>query len=550
MPLLQISVEKETIYFEHERLNEKPRRGGEDMAGNSSERLEELQYKREQARLGGGLKRQEAIRTSGRGTARDRIGLLLDEDSFLEIDSFVTHRSTDNGMFLHHTLGDGVVAGHGTINGRRVYCFAQDFSVHGGSMGEMHAKKIAKIIEMAERVKAPIIGMWDGGGQRAHDGISALAGTGELLDRLVQCSGRVPMISLVLGPVVGVSALAASLADFTILGEEHGQLFLSSPLETPEVVEGEIDAAGLGGANLHASRSGIACLIADDEEDACTLATEILSYLPDHNMAEPPLEESADPAHRANLDLQTLVPENPNKPYDMVKVVEEIVDDGIFVELFEAYADNIIIGFARLEGKTIGVVGNQPKVLAGCLDIDASIKAARFIRTCDSFNIPLVTFEDVPGFLPGVVQEWGGIIRHGAKLLFAYAEATVPKLTLVTRKAYGGAYLAMSCKHLQSDYNIAWPTAELAVMGAEGAVNVIHRAEIAKAPEDQKEATRQRLIAEYKAKFGDPYVAARNGWLDDVIEPSESRLRLCRALNILQSKREWSPPKKHGNIPL
>ena len=520
------------------------------MAGNSSERLEELQYKREQARLGGGLKRQEAIRSSGRGTARDRIAMLLDEQSFVEIDAFVTHRTTDNGMFLHHTLGDGVVAGHGTVNGRRIYCFAQDFSVHGGSMGEMHAKKISKIIEMAERAKAPIICMWDGGGQRAHDGVAALGGTGELLDRLVQCSGRIPIISLVLGPVVGVSALGASLADFTILGEEHGQLFLSSPLETPEVISGEIDAAGLVGASLHASRSGIACLIADDEEDACTLATEILSYLPDHNMASAPLEETADPASRLNPELESFVPENPNKPYDMVKVVEEIVDDGIFMELFESYADNIIIGFARLEGKTIGVVGNQPKVLAGCLDIDASIKAARFIRTCDSFNIPLVTFEDVPGFLPGVVQEWGGIIRHGAKLLFAYAEATVPKLTLVTRKAYGGAYLAMSCKHLQSDYNIAWHTAELAVMGAEGAVNVIHRTEIGKAPEQEREQIRQQLIAEYKAKFGDPYVAARNGWLDDVIEPNESRLRLCRALNILQSKREWSPPKKHGNIPL
>lgn len=520
------------------------------MAGNSSHRLEDLQFKREQARLGGGLKRQEAIRASGRGTARDRISLLLDEESFIEIDSFVTHRTTDNGMFLHHTIGDGVVAGHGTIDGRRVYCFAQDFSVHGGSMGEMHAKKIAKVVEMAERVKAPIIGLWDGGGQRAHDGVAALAGTGELLDRLVQCSGRIPMISLVLGPVVGVSALAASLADFTILGEEHGQLFLSSPLETPEVLDGEVDAAGLGGANLHASRSGIACMIAADEEDACTLATELLSYLPDHNMADPPYEETADPKTRKNTVLETLVPDNPNKPYDMVKVVEEIVDDGIFVELFEAYADNIIIGFARLEGRTIGVVGNQPKVLAGCLDIDASIKAARFIRTCDAFNIPLVTFEDVPGFLPGVVQEWGGIIRHGAKLLFAYAEATVPKLTLVTRKAYGGAYLAMSCKHLQSDYNVAWPTAELAVMGADGAVNIIHRREINAVPDEEKEGVRQQLVAEYKAKFGDPYVAARNGWLDDVIEPEESRMRLCRALNILRSKREWSPPKKHGNIPL
>lgn len=512
--------------------------------------LEELRAKRETARLGGGLKRQEAIRSSGRGTARDRIGLLLDEGSFLEVDTFVTHRTDDHNMFMHQTLGDGVVAGHGTIEGRRVYCFAQDFSVHGGSMGEMHALKIAKIVEMAERAKAPLIAMWDGGGQRAQDGVNSLAGTGEMLDRLVQCSGRIPMISVVLGPVVGVSALAASLSDFTILGEEHGQLFLSSPLETPEVISGEVDAAGLGGANLHASRSGIASLIADDEEDACELAATLLSYLPDHNMADPPILATGDPATRLNETLQDMVPDNPNKPYDMVKVVEEVVDDGVFMELFPSYADNIIIGFARMNGSTVGVVGNQPKVLAGCLDIDASIKAARFIRACDAFNIPLLTFEDVPGFLPGVVQEWGGIIRHGAKLLFAYAEATVPKLTLVTRKAYGGAYLAMSCKHLQSDYNVAWPTAELAVMGAEGAVNIIHRREIGAVPDEEKEGVRQRLVDEYKAKFGDPYVAARNGWLDDVIEPQESRLRLCRALNILKSKREWSPPKKHGNIPL
>ena len=520
------------------------------MSKESSDALEDLRYRQEQARIGGGIKKLEAIRSSGRSTARDRISNLLDEDSFVEVDTFLTHRTTDHNMFMHETLGDGVVCGHGTVNGRRIYCFAQDFSVHGGSMGEMHAKKIAKVVEMAEKSKVPIVGIWDGGGQRAQDGIAALAGTGELLDRLVQCSGRIPMISLVLGPVVSVSALAASLADFTILGQEHGQLFMSSPLETPECISGEVDASGLGGATLHASRSGIACLIADDEVEACELAADILGFLPDNNQSSPPIEPTSDDVTRLNPDLTTIVPDNPNRPYDMVKVIEEIVDDGIFMELFNSYAENIVIGFSRLDGKTIGVVANQPKVLAGCLDIDASIKAARFIRTCDAFNIPLVTFEDVPGFLPGVVQEWGGIIRHGAKLLFAYAEATVPKLTLVTRKAYGGAYLAMSCKHLQSDYNIAWPTAELAVMGAEGAVNIIHRREIAAAEEENKEETRQKLVEEYKTKFGDPYVAAKNGWLDDVIEPEESRLRLIRALKILSSKREWSPPKKDGNIPL
>ena len=417
-------------------------------------------------------------------------------------------------------------------------------------MGEMHAQKIAKVVEMAERTKVPLVGIWDGGGQRAHDGVASLAGTGVLLDRLVQCSGRIPMVSLVLGPVVGVSALGASLADFTILGEEHGQLFLSSPLETPEVISGEVDASGLGGANLHASRSGIACLIAEDEEDACGLAAEILSYLPDHNMANPPKLDSDDDPLRSNPELEKIVPDNPNRPYDMIKVIEEVADDGLFMELFGSYAENIIIGFARMGGSSVGVIANQPKVLAGCLDIDASIKAARFIRTCDAFNIPLLTFEDVPGFLPGVVQEWGGIIRHGAKLLYAYAEATVPKLTVITRKAYGGAYLAMSCKHLRSDYNIAWPTAELAVMGADGAVSIIHRYEINAVPDEEKEEIRIQLTEDYKNKFGDPYIAARNGWLDDVIEPSETRLRLIRALRILSSKREWSPPKKHGNIPL
>jgi propionyl-CoA carboxylase beta chain len=520
------------------------------MEGVNGARLRELRDRRSTIEKGGGARKLEAIRATGRGTARERIAMLVDEGSFIELDAFVTHRTTDHGMHLHPSSGDGVVAGHGSIDGRRVYCFAQDFSVHGGSMGEMHALKIAKVVEMAERARAPLVGIWDGGGQRAQDGIAALGGTGQLLDRMVQCSGRIPMLSLVLGPVVGVSALAAALADFTILGEEHGQLFLSSPLETPEVMAGEVDAAGLGGANLHASRSGIACLVAEDEDDACAIAADLLSFLPDHNDAAPPFEETADPSDRLTEELETIVPDNPNKPYDMVKVIETIVDDARFVQLFDGYAENIIIGFARLGGRSVGVVANQPQVLAGCLDIDASIKAARFIRTCDAFNLPLLTVEDVPGFLPGVVQEWGGIIRHGAKLLYAYAEATVPKMTLVTRKAYGGAYLAMSCKHLASDYNVAWPTAELAVMGAEGAVNIIHRREIAAAADDAKEDVRQNLIDEYKAKFGDPYVAARNGWLDDVIEPTESRLRLIRALNVLASKREWTPPKKHGNIPL
>jgi propionyl-CoA carboxylase beta chain len=348
--------------------------------------------------------------------------------------------------------------------------------------------------------------------------------------------------------VVGVSALAVGVSDFVVLGREHGQLFLSSPLETEESASGELTPEELGGADLHASRSGIACQIAEDEDDAMSIVSELLSFLPDHCLAEPPLVETGDDPERLCDELSSIVPDDPNRPYDMVKVIEETVDDGHFVELFEYYADNIIVGFSRLEGTTVGIVANQPKILAGCLDIDASVKAARFIRTCDCFNIPLLTFVDVPGFLPGTVQEWGGIIRHGAKLLFAYAEATVPKMTVVTRKAYGGAYLAMSCKHLRSDYNVAWPTGELAVMGADGAVNIIHRREL-KASDDPA-ATQRELVADYKQKFGDPYVAAKHGWLDDVIEPQETRLRLVRTLRLLRSKREWTPPKKHGNIPL
>jgi propionyl-CoA carboxylase beta chain len=473
---------------------------------------------------------------------------LLDEGSFVEVDSFVTHRNQDFNLHMHPIEGDGVICGHGTVDGRRIFCFSQDFSVFGGSMGEMHALKIGKVAEMAERARIPLVGIWDGGGQRAHDGVHSLAGTGELLDRLIACSGRIPMISLVLGPVVGVSALAAGVADFVVLGREHGQLFMSSPLETEETVTGEMTPEELGGADLHASRSGIACQIAEDEDDAMAIVSELLSFLPDHCLAEPPLVENGDDPERMSDELANLVPDDPNRPYDIVAAIEGTVDDGHFVELFEYYADNIIIGFARLEGTTIGIVANQPKVLAGCLDIDASVKAARFIRTCDCFNIPLLTFVDVPGFLPGTVQEWGGIIRHGAKLLYAYAEATVPKMTVVTRKAYGGAYLAMSCKHLRSDYNVAWPTGELAVMGADGAVKIIHRRELNSSSDPAQ--TQKELVADYKLKFGDPYVAAKHGWLDDVIEPQETRLRLVRALRLLRSKREWTPPKKHGNIPL
>jgi len=490
----------------------------------------------------------EELRASGRQTARERIKMLLDADSFVEIDSFIQHRSGDFNMHLHRPYGDGVVAGHGMIDGRRVVCFAQDYAVFEGTMGEMHARKIAKIAAFAEKAQLPLIGIWDGDGQRVHDGVPSLGATGELLDILVACSGRVPIFSIILGTVAGVSALAAGLSDFVILSDDHGQMFMRSPYFIPEITSGELDQQSLGGADAHASRSGVACLVAEDEEDAILTAIEILSFLPDHTLAEPQNLPNSDPANRACKALTKIVPADSNKPYDMRKVIEEIVDEGRFLELFPTYAENIVIGFAHLNGQSIGIVGNQPKVLAGCLDIDASVKAARFIRTCDVFNIPVITFVDVPGFLPGTVQEWGGIIRHGAKLLYAYAEATVPKLTVITRKAYGGAYLAMSCKHLRSDYNISWPTGELAVMGAEGAVNIIHRRELAEA--EDPESIQSELVEEYRRKFGDPYVAARNGWLDDVIEPQDTRYKLIQALRPLRNKREWVPPKKHGNIPL
>ena len=514
-------------------------------SGRSAEALEDM---RRTAAAAGGRSKVEALRAAGRRTARERIDSLLDPDSFIEIDAFLTSRTTDHSLHLLPHPGDGVVAGHGSIDGRRIFCFAQDFSVFGGSVGEMHAKKIAKIVEMAERAMIPLVGIWDGGGQRAHDGVTALGATGEVLDRLVACSGRVPMISLVLGPVVGVSAMAAVLADFVVIGADHGEFFLSSPFETPEVSDEGMTSSELGGADTHASRSGIACLVAADEDDAMDIVADLLSHLPDHCDAMPPRIDGGDPVDRCSDALSELVPADSNRPYDMVRVIQEVVDDKVFLELFPAYAENIVIGFARLAGQPVGVVANQPRVLAGCLDIDASVKAARFVRTCDCFNIPLLTFVDVPGFLPGTVQEWGGIIRHGAKLLYAYAEATVPKMTVVTRKAYGGAYLAMSCKHLESDYNVAWPTGELAVMGAAGAVNIIHRRELKAADDPVGEHT--RLVAEYRHKFGDPYVAARHGWLDDVIEPAETRLRLIRALEPLLSKRVWRPPRKHGNIPL
>ena len=482
------------------------------------------------------------------GIAAQRIQSLVDEGSFIETEAYVRHRSTLGTMNLNRPVGDGVVTGHGQIDGRRVILIAQEPGVFGGSMGEMHAKRIASTIDLANRTMRPIIAIWDGTGQRVEDGVPALGATGEMLDSLAACSGRIPIISVILGTVAGTSALAAGLSDFVILEAEHGRMFMRSPWLIPEISSGELDEGELGGAGAHSSRSGVACLVADGDQHAFELAMDVLSYLPDNTESVPPRLAGTDDPMRACDDLDDIVPSDTNKPYDMRKVVQSVVDDGGFLELFPDYAENIITGFARLGGQAVGVVGNQPSVLAGCLDIDASVKAARFIRTCDVFNVPLVTFVDVPGFLPGTVQEWGGIIRHGAKLLYAYAEATVPKLTVVTRKAYGGAYLAMSCKNLRSDLNLAWPSGELAVMGAEGAVRIIHRRDLEES--DDPESTLARLVGEYREKFGDPYTAARHGWVDDVIEPNQTRRRLIMGLQPLDGKREELVPRKHGNIPL
>ena len=509
---------------------------------------DDLGANRKDAMSPGDRKVIKDMRESGSQTARERVLDLLDDGSFVEVDAFVRHRSGDHGMHLHTPLGDGVVAGHGMLDGRRVACFSQDFSVFSGTMGEMHAKKICKVVEFAEKASIPIIGIWDGDGQRAQEGVTSLGPNGDLLDNLVSCSGKVPMISIVLGTVSGTSALAAGLSDFIILGKQRGRMFMRSPYVIPEIVSGEVDEDTLGGADHHASRSGVACLVSDSERGAFDMVAEILSHMPDHTMSEPPILSTGDKWDRKCRGMEKLVPEDSDRPYDMRGVISQVFDDKRFLELFSSYAENVVIGFARIDGHPVGVIGNQPSVLAGCLDIDASVKAARFIRTCDCFNIPIVTFVDVPGFLPGTVQEWGGIIRHGAKLLYAYAEATIPKLTVITRKAYGGAYLAMSCKHLGSDYNVSWPTGELAVMGAEGAVNIIHRAELSES--DDSSERLGELVEEYRGKFGDPYVAARHGWLDDVIEPSQTRASLVRALRPLLSKREAVLPKKHGNIPL
>jgi propionyl-CoA carboxylase beta chain len=501
-----------------------------------------------QAELGGGAERIQKQHEAGKLTARERIQLLLDPESFNEMDKFVTHRSHDFGMGERKVLGDGVVTGYGTVDGRQVFVFAQDFTVFGGSLSGAYAQKICKIMDLATRVGAPVIGLDDSGGARIQEGVESLAGYADIFLRNTLASGVVPQISVILGPCAGGAVYSPAITDFIVMAKDTSYMFITGPEVIKTVTHEEVTKEALGGALAHNQKSGVAHFAADNEQSALLLTRELLSYLPSNNAEDPPAAPGDDDPFRAEDALKTIVPANPNKPYDMKDIIRAVVDARHFFEVQEHFAKNIIVGFARLNGRAVGIVANQPAVLAGCLDIDASVKAARFVRFCDCFNIPLVTLVDVPGFLPGTSQEWGGIIKHGAKLLYAFAEATVPKVTLITRKAYGGAYDVMASKHIRADINYAYPTAEIAVMGPEGAVNIVFRNELAKAQDVNQE--RQRLVNEYREKFANPFKAAELGYIDEVIRPEETRGKLVRALELLRDKRQQNPVRKHGNIPL
>jgi propionyl-CoA carboxylase beta chain len=510
--------------------------------------LMELKKRKEAALRGGGPERVAKQHEQGKLTARERLDLLLDPDSFEELDRFVTHRCTDFGMEKQKFAGDGVVTGHGLVDGRRVFVFAQDFTVFGGSLSETYAQKICKIMDLAMKVGAPVVGLNDSGGARIQEGVVSLGGYADIFLRNTLASGVVPQISAIMGPCAGGAVYSPAITDFTCMVDGTSYMFVTGPDVIRTVTHEEVTKEDLGGAHAHASRSGVAHFVSSDDAACLGLLRRLLSFLPSNNHEDPPLRECADDPNRADEMLDTLVPLDPQQPYDITRVIRSVADDQDFLEVHEEYARNIVVGFARLGGRPVGIVANQPAHLAGCLDIDASLKGARFVRFCDAFNIPLVTFEDVPGFLPGTGQELGGIIKHGAKLLFAFAEATVPKLTVITRKAYGGAYCVMASKHLRTDVNFAWPTAEIAVMGAEGAVNILHRKALDAAKDSEGE--RRRLVAEYKEKFANPFVAAERGYVDEVILPRQTRRKLILNLQMLQSKRDTMPPKKHGNIPL
>jgi propionyl-CoA carboxylase beta chain len=512
------------------------------------DKLELLERRIAESEEGGGKERIAAQHKKGKLSARERLDLLLDEGSFVEFDRFVVHRSTDFGLDEQKIYGDGVVTGYGRINGRLVYVFSQDFTVFGGSLSETFAEKICKVMDLAVRNGAPVVGLNDSGGARIQEGVVSLGGYADIFLRNTLASGVVPQISAILGPCAGGAVYSPAITDFTYMVRGSSYMFVTGPNVVKTVTHEDVTMEKLGGADTHASVSGVAHFVHDSEPASIAAIRELFRYVPQNNLEEPPRGTGTDPADRRDAALLDVVPDNPNKPYDMHDVIRRVIDDGEFYEVQRDYAGNIICGFAHLGGRSVGIVANQPAVLAGVLDISASIKAARFIRFCDCFNIPLVTFEDVPGFLPGVAQEHGGIIKHGAKLLFAYCEATVPKLTVITRKAYGGAYDVMSSRHIRGDYNIAWPTAEIAVMGPKGAVEILFRKEIADAKNPQ--AAMDEKVNEYTQKFANPYVAAARGYVDDIIDPRDTRPRLIDALETLHSKRDRNPPKKHGNIPL
>jgi acetyl-CoA carboxylase carboxyltransferase component len=511
-------------------------------------RIERLHEQRAKSRLGGGPERIEAQHKKGRLTARERLDLLLDQGSFREVDAFAVHRTSDFGLDEKKYLGDSVVTGWGTINGRLVYVFSQDFTVFGGSLGEVHAEKITKIMDMAMKNGAPVIGLNDSGGARIQEGVVSLGGYADIFLRNTLASGVVPQISVIMGPCAGGAVYSPAMTDFILMVRGSSYMFITGPNVVKTVTHEEVTFEELGGADVHAELSGVCHLAADSEADALYQAQRLLSYIPQNNMEDPPYVPSSDSPLRMDDALNTVVPDDPTKPYDIRDVIRLVVDDKEFFEIQEAYAANIVVGFARLGGHSIGIIANQPAVLAGVLDINSSEKAGRFVRFCDSFNIPILTFVDVPGFLPGTAQEHGGIIRSGSKLLYAYCEATVPKLTVITRKAYGGAYDVMSSKHIRGDVNFAWPSAEIAVMGPDGAVEIIFRKELSQDADPVKR--KEELVAEYREKFANPYIAASRGYLDDVIEPRETRPRLINALEVLANKRDTNPPKKHGNIPL
>jgi len=514
---------------------------------SNTTKIQTLNDMKAKSRLGGGADRIEAQHKKGRMTARERIDLLLDKGSFHEVDAFVQHRTHDFDLDKQKFMSDSVVTGWGTIEGRLVYVFSQDFTVFGGSLGEVHAAKICKIMDMAMKNGAPMIGLNDSGGARIQEGVVALAGYSDIFLRNTMASGVIPQISAIMGPCAGGAVYSPALTDFIFMTRNTSYMFVTGPDVVKAVTHEEVSFEDLGGASVHSEKSGVCHVAADNEADTLYLIRKMLTYLPQNNMEDPPFVPGDDPL-RMDEALNSIVPDDANKPYDIKEVIRPIVDNGQFFEIHENYAANIVVGFARLGGHSVGIVANQPAVLAGVLDIDASEKGARFVRFCDAFNIPIITFEDVPGFLPGTFQEHHGIIRSGAKLLYAYCEATVPKLTVVTRKAYGGAYCVMSSKHIRSDVNLAWPTAEIAVMGPDGAVNIIFRKELEKASDPVKK--KAELVADYREKFASPYVAAERGFIDDVIEPKETRPRLINALEMLSNKRDANPAKKHGNIPL